>query len=156
MPVQVLRDIERKLNREQRSLEERETRGFILAAVVIGSSFMVGWLISVIFGGNLHFIEFLLLACVLAVRPTWDIAFGIRKYLQVNDGFREKTAGRNYLASPCGDGRTGTGARIRRNRRHPFLGKIVAAIFWYLLLGLPGAFHHPHLYHDARSHGAST
>ena len=45
-PVRVLRELERKLNREQRSPEDRETRGQLLVAVVLAAGIIGGLILG--------------------------------------------------------------------------------------------------------------
>jgi adenosylcobinamide-phosphate synthase len=138
-PVKVLRDIERRLNRDHRSISERETRGYILVAVVVGSCFTLAWFLSLLFGSSLQFVELAVLALVLPVRPVFDIAFGIRKHLQANQlttarSFLEGTAWRHHAVLD----EHGLARAAVELSAIGFSEKIFAAIFWYLLLGLSG------------------
>ena len=140
-PLKLLRDVERKLNREQRSLEERETRGFILVLVVAGGSFMAGWFIGVIFDDLSNFVSMAILACLIPARQTWDMLSGVRKALTAGD----LPAARNWLEGTLWrhhavlDGQ-GVARAALETTAMQFSEKMVAVIFWYLLLGLPGAF----------------
>lgn len=141
LPVKVLRDVERRLNREQRSLMERETRGFILVLVVVGGCFMAASILRLLFGSAFHFVELVILACALPVRPTFDTAFGIRKYLQANNlaaarMMLDGTVWRHH-AMMDEQGLARAAIEIIAVR---FTENIVSPVFWFLILGLPGVF----------------
>ena len=140
-PVTLLRDAERKLNREHRSQQQREWRGGILVAAVIVADMLAGWLGGALFSNDLHFVEIILLAALLPVRQTWDLVAQLRRYLQEGNLLQarltlEGTVWRHYmLLDEYGLARAG----IEMLAVH-FSEKILAPILWYLLFGLPGFF----------------
>lgn len=137
VPAQMVRGLERRLNRDHRSEVKREMRGTMLVAVALLGSLLVGWLAGWLFQHNL--IEILIVTMALPVRPAWDIASGIKKNLQAGDLIEAKqvlegTAWRHYaVLDEYGVARAG----IETLAIH-FSEKIVAPALWYLLFGLPG------------------
>ena len=141
MPAGVLRNAERKLNREHRSLEDRQRRGVLLTALVLIGSLMVGWFVGWLSRHSLEAFELLILTVALPVRPTWDRVSQIRKSLYAGDIVTARyaffgTAWRHHaVLDDYGMARAG----IEMLAVH-FSEKIIAPLFWYLLLGLPGLF----------------
>src|SRR5262245_14912292 len=82
-PAALLRDIERRLNREHRSTAERQMRGQLLVAAAVAGSLLIGWLVGALSGKGA--LELIILAASLPVRPSWDCASQIRKALQSGD-----------------------------------------------------------------------
>jgi len=140
-PATLVRDAERKLNREHRSLKEREWRGALLTSLVLAGSLIAGWFFGWLFRHGLEFAELLVLTAALPVRPTWDRVSQLRKNLYAGNlqAARQALAGTAWrhhaLLDEYGLGRAGI-ELLAVN----FSEKIVAPVFWYLLLGLPGLF----------------
>lgn len=141
LPAIVVRQIERKLNREHRSLKERELRGLLFTIFVVVMSLLLGWLCHLLFTSNLRFAELLVVAIFLPVRPTWDLVSRLRRYLQHGNiaaarQLLEHSPWRHHaLLDNYGLARAG----IETLAVH-FGEKIFAAVFWYLAFGLPGLF----------------
>jgi adenosylcobinamide-phosphate synthase len=141
IPIQFLRDIERRLNREHRSARRREKRGLLLVAVTVAVCLFMGWLLHLLFQRNLGFVEIIIVAALLPMRQSWDIASGIRKHLQAGDiasarFLLEGTAWRHHaLLDEHGLARAAIEILVIN-----FAQKILGGIFWYMLLGLPGLF----------------
>ena len=55
LPAKLLRDAERKLNREHRPAEELRFRGMLLTAIIIAVSLLAGFLFSLLFKNPFHF-----------------------------------------------------------------------------------------------------
>jgi adenosylcobinamide-phosphate synthase len=141
IPAAALRNVERKLNREHRSLQERQWRGMLLIILVLIGSLLIGWIFSWLSRHGLEFAELLIVTIALPVRPTWDRVSQIRKGLYAGDIATARqalvgTAWRHQaLLDDYGLARAGI-EMLAVN----FSDKILAPIFWYMLLGLPGLF----------------
>lgn len=141
LPAHLLRTLERKLNREHRSDKQREIRGIILAALVAVGATIFGYMLSWMLAGNLQFVELLILAACLPVRECIDIALGVRKHLLAGNIVKarqvlEGTPWRHHaLLDEFGVARAAI-----ENVAIQLCCKILAPLFWYLLLGLPGLF----------------
>jgi adenosylcobinamide-phosphate synthase len=141
MPGHGIRDIERRLNREHRSIKARVVRGWIFTLFALFACIVFGLLLSWILQGNLRSVEMLLLACMLPSRSSWDMASGIRKALRAND----LNAARQVLSYSVWkhhaklDDHGLARAAIEILAVH-FSEKIVAPVLFYILFGLPGFF----------------
>ncbi len=140
-PAHVLRTLERKLNREHRSEKERETRGILLVAMVVINALVLGYVLAWLCSGNLGFVELLIVAACLPVRACVDISLSIHKHLLAGDVAKARQAlegtpwKHHVLLDEFGLAR----AAIELTAVH-WACKIVAPLFWYALLGLPGLF----------------
>src|SRR5579871_5936858 len=65
MPAGTLRKAERKLNREHRSLEERQWRGMVVTGVALTGSLLTGCIIGLLSRHGFEFIELLFLTVAL-------------------------------------------------------------------------------------------
>lgn len=138
IPARFLRALERKLNRQHRSTQQREWRGMVLVMAAVPTSIAAGavakWMLETI-----PFAEVLLLAVLLPVRPTWDIASHLRKQLSAGNLAQSRntlkdTQWRHYaLLDEHGLARAGIEILAVC-----FLEKILSPVCWYLLFGLPG------------------
>ena len=139
MPADFLRDAERRLNRQHRSIEQRQWRGVVLVCMVVASALLLGWIGDALLEGNLHFMEIMLLAALLPARQAWDAAWRIYRGLKAGNIAQARTAlegtpWRHYmLLDEHGLARAG----IEILAVH-FSEKILAPSLWYLLFGLPG------------------
>src|SRR5258708_37671566 len=70
-PSGLVRDLERRLNREHRSPRDRELRGTVLVVAMVLGCIAGGAILGTLFRHALWFIEPVLLALALPVRPTW-------------------------------------------------------------------------------------
>ncbi len=139
IPTQWVRLFERKLNRENRSVQERETRGWLFALFALLAALIVGSLLTLALSGALPILELSLLACLLPFRSTWDTVNGLRRGLK--DGnisaarqSLEYTVWKHHpLLDEFGLGRAG----VEMLAVH-FSEKIVAPVLFYVLFGLPG------------------
>ena len=134
----LIRSVERKLNRPQRSQRERRQRGMLLLAAAV----MTGWA----FGSGLHALfvstwrsgEIFVLAFLLPVRPTWERADAIFKALKAHDTAAARlalqpTVWRHYALL---DEHAVARAAIEILAVQ-LSEKIVAPVLWYMVLGLP-------------------
>lgn len=135
-PSLLIRLLETRLDREYRSSAARQERGLLLACIVALLSLFTGWLASK--ADAAHTLELLLLTIMLPVRPSWDCASQIRRALRAGDiaaarKALEDTAWRHHALL---DEHALARAAIEILAVH-FSEKIVAALFWYLIGGLP-------------------
>jgi adenosylcobinamide-phosphate synthase len=139
LPSNVLRSIERKLNRERRSLDQRHMRGVVLVVAVMVFGLLTGWIGELIFKDNLRFVEIGLLAILLPVRPTWDFVSYLDRTLRAGNIMQAKKAfeGTAWRHAMLLDERGLARAGIEMLSVH-FSEKIVAPIVWFFLFGLPG------------------
>jgi len=138
IPVGLIRGLERKLNREHRSLSEREVRGAVLVAVALVLSLFVGKMLAGLTHGLLFF-ELLIVALALPVRPTWDLVSQIRGSLRRGDltAARQALAGTPWRYHAVMDDYAVARAAIEILAVH-FSEKILAPALWYIAFGLPG------------------
>lgn len=140
-PAHLLRTLERKLNRDHRSEKERETRGILLVAMVVIDAVILGYLLAWVCSGSLGFLELFIVAACVPVRACIDIALAIHKQLRAGDIAKARQAlegtpwKHHALLDEFGVAR----AAIELAAVH-WACKIVAPLFWYVLLGLPGLF----------------
>src|SRR5687768_5147017 len=85
LPMLGIRDIERKLNREHRSLEALVMRGWVCAWFAVFACIVFGLLLGWILHDNLQLLEILLLAVMLPFRSTRDSVAALRKGLRENN-----------------------------------------------------------------------
>ena len=137
----LVRAAERKLNRDNRSVSEREIRGAALVVFVIVCSVLLGWIGEKLFSNNLGFIKIVLLATLLPVRQTWDIAAEIHRGLKAGNVGQARmalsgTACRQFMILDD----SGVARAAIEMLAVNFSEKILAPAFWFLLFGLPGLF----------------
>ena len=136
LPAQELRAIERKLNRPQRTLGVRTQRGLLLLVTVLLSALALGLVINQL---HIRVLSIAVLALLLPVRPTWDLTSAIGKDLEIKDTATARielkdSIWRHYALL---DEYALARAAIE-TLAVQFSEKIVAPLFWYLLLGMPG------------------
>jgi cobalamin biosynthesis protein CobD/CbiB len=141
MPARALRDLERKLNREHRSAEDRRMRGWALLVCAVFSSLAIGSVGGWIFRDNARFIEIVLVAILLPVRPIWDRAAAIRAALVTIDipAARQALTGTPWRHHALLD-EFGLARAAIETTVVDFSEKIITPVLGYLLFGLPGLF----------------
>lgn len=139
LPSQVLRELERKLNREHRGEKELQFRGFILVIAGILVGILGGVVLHWVFSQNLHFLEIAMLALLLPVRQSWDVTAQIKRSfgnLQAMRAGLADTPWRHHaLLDEHGVARAGIEFLAVQ-----FAEKILSPVLWYLCFGLPGFF----------------
>ena len=134
---------DKRLNRADRSERARRVRGLITVSVLVGGAAALGWAASgyvrvVHFGWG---IEALIVAVLLAQRSLFEHVAAVARGLQ-SGGL---DAGRQAVAKIVGrdpeslDGHGVARAAIESLFEN-FSDGVVAPVFWYVLLGLPGLF----------------
>lgn len=141
LPARGVRHLERKLNRDHRSPKDREMRGWLLVAGLVTASIVVGGLLSWFFERNFHFLELVLVAIMLPIRPIWDRMDTIRNALIKNDIAKARNAlsGTVWRHHALLD-EFGLARASIEITAVDFSEKIVCPILGYILLGLPGFF----------------
>jgi len=137
-----------RLNRPERSVAARRTRGAIVTAVLLPLAAAAGWL-AMLLTRNYPFawtLELLLLASLVSQRGTWRLAAELRGAL-LDDSLQR---GRSALAplaadrlSPAavealGHGQLAPAGVAALGRR--FADDLVSPVLWYVALGLSGLF----------------
>ncbi len=139
MPARLLRDSERKLNRENRPAKELHFRGTLLTAIVVIISLVVGFLFSLIFKNP--FFTLVLLVICLPVGSSWSRINSLKKHLQAGNinAAREQLEGTVFRHHAILDAPSLARAAVEYLVVQ-FSLKIVAPIFWFMLLGVAGLF----------------
>lgn len=140
-PQAWLHKLVRKLNREHRSNEERRKRGLVLLAAVLALGLLMGFSARALFQGEFHFFEMFILAALIPLRASWDIAAQVRRSLQAGDmssgrAAFEYTPVKHYLLLD----EAGLARAAMELLAVNAAQKIISPIFWYMVLGLPGFF----------------
>lgn len=135
IPGAFLRDMERRLNREHRSVDERQRRGVLLVGFAVCVALCVGW-----FAGMLPApVQSVLIAAILPLSCSMQRMGRLRSFLQADklNAARDMLAGTVFRHHALLDAHAAARAGVEYLAVQLF-EKIVAPICWYLLLGLPG------------------
>ena len=133
--------LESRLNRERRSPYARLIRGMLVVIAVTGIAFTIGWAVAVV-GAMVPFgwlLALLVVGALVAQRGPFDEVRTLVRGLKVNDLDAARMAAGAYMgtaAATCDEA-----ALVRGAVGHlaaQFLDGLVAAVFWFVLLGLPG------------------
>jgi adenosylcobinamide-phosphate synthase len=138
-PARLIRAIERRLNRPQRTLKERARRGDLLLAAAVLAGLAAGRLLEGLpaFGG--WPLEALVLALLLPVRAGFERASSIRRALEQSDTLQARlglkdTVWRHHAVLDA----HAVGRAAIEMLAVQFSEKWLAPVCWYLLFGLPG------------------
>lgn len=136
-----VRALERKLNRDRRSVEDRRRRGVILTTtlVLLSAAAAFGLMIGVhvtAFGGLM---EMVLLAAFLSLRQSADFAYALATRIGEGnaEAARAELAGTAWRNAAILDGHALCRAGVE-TLAVLFTERVVSLVFWYMLLGLPG------------------
>ena len=135
--------LEFRLNRERRSTYARLIRGLMVVIVVTGLSLGAGWSVAIVaarvpFGWVLALI---VIVALVAQRGPFDEVHRMVQGLRSNDLQVAREAAAEFLgpaAEACDEA-----ALVRGGANHlaiQYLIGLVAAVFWFVLLGIPGLF----------------
>jgi adenosylcobinamide-phosphate synthase len=134
---------EKKLNRPQRSEARRRDRGFITVAVLVLAAAAVGWALQRVCRGTFvgAVAEAFLIGILLAARSLHDHVAAVAQAL----GRGGLAAARDAVSHIVGRDprrldRHGVARAAIESLAENFSDGVVAPVFWYLLLGLPGLF----------------
>jgi adenosylcobinamide-phosphate synthase len=134
---------DRKLNREIRSEQSRRTRGIITVIVLVGGAAALGWVIEQLCRGSLAgiAIEILLIAVLVAQRSLFDHVAAVARALADGGLLAGREAVRHIVGrDPAGVDAHGVARAAIESLAENFSDGVVAPVFWYLVLGLPGLF----------------
>lgn len=141
LPSDYFRTLERKLNRDHRSPQEREMRGLFLVSAVTVASIVLGMLCERLFRGNFNFIELVVVAMALPVRPLWDRGLAVSSHLRAGNlaAARSEFEGTDMRHHALLDEHACARAAIEMLAVQ-FCEKILSPLVGYLLFGLAGLF----------------
>ncbi len=132
---------DRRLNREQRSESARRWRGIVTVAIVVGVSVAIAWFTHVVLAKYRWgwAVETFVIAVLVAQRSLHDHVAAVGKALAGGgiDAARREVAhivGRDPDALDA----HGVARAAIESLFENFADGVVAPVFWYLLLGLPG------------------
>jgi adenosylcobinamide-phosphate synthase len=134
---------DRKLNREIRSEQSRRTRGIITVIVLVGGAAALGWVIEQLCRGSLAgiAIEILLIAVLVAQRSLFDHVAAVARALTDGGLLAGREAVRHIVGrDPASLDAHGVARAAIESLAENFSDGVVAPVFWYLVLGLPGLF----------------
>jgi adenosylcobinamide-phosphate synthase len=134
---------DRKLNREIRSDASRRVRGIITVLVLVGAAAALGFTIDRLCRGSLAgaAVETGLIAILVAQRSLFDHVTDVARAL-IDGGL---AAGRDAVRhivgrEPMSLDAHGVARAAIESLAENFSDGVVAPVFWYLVLGLPGLF----------------
>ncbi len=133
--------VERKLNRQHRSPADRAFRGVLVTVLLITLGLVLGWAVAWLSRAHTwgSFPELALLVLLVSQRGPYDSARAVGEYLRRD----QLEAARHRVASMV----TGMAGRLDihgvarvaiENSALNFCAGVIAPVFWYVLLGLPG------------------
>jgi adenosylcobinamide-phosphate synthase len=132
---------DRKLNRESRSAASRRERGIVTVAVLVGGAALLGLIVERICRGSLvgATFEVVTIAVLVAQRSLYEHVAAVAAALADGglDGGREAVrhiVGRDPMSLDA----HGVARAAIESLAENFSDGVVAPVFWYLLLGLPG------------------
>jgi adenosylcobinamide-phosphate synthase len=134
---------DRKLNRDTRSEAARKGRGAVTVVVLVGGAALLGLLIQLLCRGSLigAAVEIGLIAVLVAQRSLFEHVAAVAAAL-AGGGLAAGRAAVRHIVGRDPDSLDGHGiARAAiESLAENFSDAVVAPVFWYLLLGLPGLF----------------
>ncbi len=134
---------DRKLNREIRSEVSRRVRGILTVITLVGFAAALGLAIERICCGSLigAVIEILLIAVLVAQRSLFEHVADVTRALDRGGLAAGREAVRHIVGrDPMSLDAHGVARAAIESRAENFSDGVVAPVFWYLLLGLPGLF----------------
>jgi adenosylcobinamide-phosphate synthase len=134
---------DRKLNREIRSEVSRRHRGIVTVVVLVGAAAALGLAIEGVFRGSLlgAAIECMLIAVLVAQRSLFEHVAAVARALDGGGLAAGRAAVRHIVGrDPMSLDAYGVARAAIESLAENFSDGVVAPVFWYLLLGLPGLF----------------
>jgi adenosylcobinamide-phosphate synthase len=134
---------DRKLNREIRSEASRRDRGIVTVIVLVGGAAALGWGIERVCRVSLvgAAIECLLIAVLIAQRSLYEHVAAVATALASGGVAAGRAAVRHIVGrDPLSLDAHGVARAAIESLAENFSDGVVAPVFWYLLLGLPGLF----------------
>src|SRR5262249_42004116 len=132
-----------RLNRPQRSERRRRERGIITVIVLIGSAAALGWALHRVCRSSLlgALVEALAIAVLLAQKSLYDHVATVALALRSTGLAGGRAAVRHIVGrDPTSLDEPGVARAAIESLAENFSDGVVAPVFWYLLLGLPGLF----------------
>lgn len=132
---------DRKLNRESRSEASRRERGIVTVIVLVGGAALLGLLIEGLCRGSLVGAagETIVIAVLVAQRSLYEHVAAVSVGLQTGGLAGGREAVRRIVGrDPMSLDEHGVARAAIESLAENFSDGVVAPIFWYLLLGLPG------------------
>lgn len=134
---------DRKLNREKRSEGVRRFRGVVTVLVLVGAAAALGWVVAFVFGGTLPgaAVEAFVVAVLVAQKSLFDHVAAVARALD-RDGLEAGREAVRHIVGrdPMSLDAHGVARAAIESLAENFSDGVVAPVFWYLLLGLPGLF----------------
>jgi adenosylcobinamide-phosphate synthase len=134
---------DRKLNRETRSEQSRHYRGIITVIVLVGAAAALGLVIERLCHAQPLgvVVEALLIAVLVAQRSLYDHVAVVAEALNSGGLAAGRGAVRHIVGrDPASLDAHGVARAAIESLAENFSDGVVAPVFWYLLLGLPGLF----------------
>ena len=134
---------DRKLNRAIRSETSRRDRGIVTVILLVAAAATLGLAIQRLCRGHLLGVVFeaLLIAVLVAQRSLYDHVAAVAKALDAGGLAAGRAAVRHIVGrDPMSLDRHGVARAAIESLAENFSDGVVAPVFWYLLLGLPGLF----------------
>ena len=127
--------LDRRLNKRGR--RARFLRGLFTALLVTGTAAAAGWLVALIPGGWM--VEVLLVGILLAQRSLYQHVAAVGRVLR-RDGLAAGRSAVRHLVSrdPASLDEYGVARSAVESLSENFADGVVAPVFWYAILGLPG------------------
>jgi adenosylcobinamide-phosphate synthase len=134
---------DKKLNREKRSDAVRRFRGVVTLAVLIGGAAALGYAVALVCRGSLvgAAIEAFLIAVLVAQKSLFDYVAAVARALDRGGLQAGREAVRHIVGrDPMSLDAHGVARAAIESLAENFSDGVVAPVFWYLVLGLPGLF----------------
>jgi adenosylcobinamide-phosphate synthase len=134
---------DRKLNREDRSDVARRERGIVTVAVLVGGAALLGWAVEQVCRGSVlgAVVEVVLIAVLVAQRSLYEHVAAVAAGLATGGAAGGREAVRHIVGrDPMSLDTHGVARAAIESLAENFSDGVVAPVFWYLLLGLPGLF----------------
>ncbi|HEV2301457.1 MAG TPA: adenosylcobinamide-phosphate synthase CbiB [Stellaceae bacterium] len=134
---------DRKLNRESRSEADRRARGIVSVVILVGAAAAAGALVARLARGRLlgTAVEILLIAALVAQKSLFEHVSAVGLALQHDGLAAGREAVRHVVGrDPASLDQHGVARGAIESLAENFSDGVVAPVFWYLVLGLPGLF----------------
>jgi len=134
---------DRRLNRPQRSEKSRRERGIVTVVILVGTAAALGWILHVLCRSSVvgALVEALAVAILVAQKSLYDHVVAVAEALQTGGLAAGRAAVRHIVGrDPDRLDAPGVARAAIESLAENFSDGVVAPVFWYLLLGLPGLF----------------
>jgi len=134
---------DRKLNRQNRSETSRRDRGIVTVILLVAAAATLGLAIQRLCRGHLlgAVFEALLIAVLVAQRSLYDHVAAVAEALDAGGLAAGRATVRHIVGrDPMSLDTHGVARAAIESLAENFSDGVVAPVFWYLLLGLPGLF----------------